>query len=208
MMKKDNKVNEKPYSALLLLKDFILIEAIVMYLVLVIGDFISAVSELPTVLTRYIPVAVATIVTTFFVIKSKSKKCKKSEEKEVKKYILIAPVILAVIILLYGLYSVESNLREIDTGTLRLLFSEEYVEQFIQQAANSARVSWFITATTYLIAAEAVVLIKRKKIGMLLKEDLEAEPMMMGQSEFVNMQNNFEMPEKNNEAINNIKWDL
>ena len=208
MNKEEKKVNEKPYNALLFLKDFILLELVIMYIVVVIGDFVSGITELPVLLTRYIPVAIAALLTTLLIIKFKAKKCKKSEEKEVKKYMFIAPIIVAVIIVVYGFYSVSVNIKEADTKVLGLLVSQEYIEELLQAAANSARMNWIITGSTYLVAAEAIVLMKRKKIGMLLKDDFESEPMMMETNEFVSMQNDFQVPEQNNEAINNIKWDL
>ena len=113
MSKKEKKeIEKKEFTSAMFLKNFIVVELVILYIVLIVGDAFST-PELSKLVTRFVPVGIVAFISTFLVIRSNAKKCKKTEEESVKRNTLIAPVIVAVILLVYGLYSVESNVQSI-----------------------------------------------------------------------------------------------
>lgn len=229
-MSKKEKIN-KPYSAKKLLKDLIIITIIALYVVIMLGDIVYMIIEdSDRIISRQIPVAVATILSTFLIIRSGSKKCNKSEEKMIKKDIFIAPVIVAIIIMFYGFYSVSVNIRdareniEKEMSVYSLFYSEEEIDaeidKIIAEAANQARQSWVITAVVYLVVAEVTVFISSKKLNQWLKEDIQPTafsdeiPQNTFSVQGIEMETNglevksAESLEENSGPINNINWNL
>lgn len=206
-MNKNKVSNKKPYSPMKFLKDGIVIELILLYITLMIGDAISLMEDNEMLFTRYIPIGVVTLIATFFIIKNNSKKCTKADEEIIRRNIFIIPVIVAVILLCYGLYSVSVNVNEVkeEAQLYSSMFGEELVETMLDVAASEARESWLITTFTYLIVAEAVAFMTSKKINGWLKDDIVedvTEPLTMEENK---EESNFEIEEK---TTNNIKWDL
>lgn len=225
-MSKKEKIN-KPYSVKNLLKDLIVITIIALYVVVMLGDIVYMVIEdSDRIISRQIPVAIATILSTFLIIRSGSKKCNKSEEKMIKKDIFIAPVIVAIIIMFYGFYCVSSNLGkarqnvEKELWVYSLYYSEEEmdaeIDKIIEEAGNQARQSWVITAVIYLVAAEVTVFISSKKLNQWLKEEIqptinsdEIPSNMFSPEGLETATNGFELKsEEDSGPINTINWNL
>jgi len=229
-MNKKEKIN-KSYSAKKLLKDLIVTTIIALYIVMMLGDIVYMIIEDSNrIISRQIPVVVTTILSTFVIIRSGSKRCHKSEEKMIKKDIFIAPVIVAVIIMFYGFYSVSSNIRESrediesEMRVYSLFYSEDEIDteidKIIAEAANQARKSWIIIAAIYLVSAEVTVFISSKKLSKWLKEDIQPTvfsneiPSTTFSPEGIEMETNTlevksaESLEENSGSINNINWNL
>jgi len=148
----------------------------------------------------------------------------------IKKDIFIAPVIVAVIIMFYGFYSVSSNIRESrediesEMRVYSLFYSEDEIDteidKIIAEAANQARKSWIIIAAIYLVSAEVTVFISSKKLSKWLKEDIQPTvfsneiPSTTFSPEGIEMETNTlevksaESLEENSGSINNINWNL
>ena len=205
MSKKEKKV--KPYGATSLLKDFVIISLVVIYITVMIGDGVSVViDDSMRIFTRHIPIAVVTLISTFFIMKSCSKKCNKAEEEAVKKNLFIAPIIIAIIFVLYGFYSVSSNMTEIkqENSWMFSLYEEEF-----EKAASEARVGWIIASVVYFVAAEFVVFMNKKNLNKWLQDVPEVMMNTEGLSNEVLTNETFEVKKKEEtQPINNIKWDL
>lgn len=211
--KKEKMVGPQEYSPLLFLKDFVVIQVILLYFVLFIGDLVSEFTELDMIITRYIPVAITTLISTLVIIKLKAKKCTKSEEKTVKIIIFLVPILLTVIIVGYGFYCVESNIEEFDFGIMKLLYSEEYINTFIAEARSMARQAWIITAASYLVSAEIMAFIASRNLKNKLQDEMMYEPVMQqpvmqSPNEIIGNQTSPIMQDENTSTLNNIKWDL
>ncbi len=222
-MENNNSKNKK-FTAGKLLSNFIFTEVIILYVVIVIGDLSETGMKLGTGnpinnswLTRYIPTAIASALIAFVIILSCRKKCGKSEYKEVKRNILIAPVIVGVIVLLYGLYSVSVNINEFkdkELGFLKYFVEDDELEKIIEEGANQARLNWLITSIGCLISAEIISFIMSKNIENYLIDDstlIEEEADINTttyevKNEELGTQNNNE--ENSNKANDTIKWNL
>lgn len=219
MMKKEKMKENKPYSIALLWKDFVVIEVVILYITLMLGDWIRVAGNASAILTRYVPIALVTLVSTFLIIRSKSKKCKKSEESEVKKTFVVAPFVIAIIMVFYGLYSVSVNMSKAEellrkeTKVYSLLYEESEYEEMIQEALKEVRgiaiQNWIITSVTYLISAEIMVLLSSRKLKLWLKEEMIAEnPVESMQAEDVIMDDATIKMEDNTQTTDSIKWNL
>lgn len=223
MSKKENVKNAKPYTKMNLLKDFVVIAVIVLYVTLRIGDEISEASSGiagTDIATRYIPIAIVTLIATFLTCYAKVGKFRKSEEKEVKKTLMIAPAIVTVILFIYGMYSVAVNVssfnkNDLEVGSIYLEYYEEIygvsLDDMIAEARNEAIMNWAIIAAIYLIEAEGVVFLITRNLNKKLKEDevLEQSPEDMLDSENPTeaMVTNSSSDEST-QVINNINWNL
>lgn len=174
-------------------------------------------------IARYIPTAIVTIISTVLVIKFNAKKSVKSEEKEIRKNCFIVPIIVEIIIMLYGFYSVASNVEkareELETSMkiYEIWYgkaeTDKMINEAIEKAIGTANQMWIITSVVYLAVAECVTVVTTKKLNKWLKEDFQFNNMeAFDQNEFqsseylgINEGNNtFE----NSDAPNNINWDL
>lgn len=208
MSKKENVKNAKPYTKMNLLKDFVVIAVIVLYVTLRIGDEISEASSGiagTDIATRYIPIAIVTLIATFLTCYAKVGKFRKSEEKEVKKTLMIAPAIVTVILFIYGMYSVAVNVSS---------YLEYYgvsLDDMIAEARNEAIMNWAITAAIYLIEAEGVVFLITRNLNKKLKED---EVLEASQEDMLDSENPTEAmvanssSDESTQVINNINWNL
>ena len=208
MSKKENVKNAKPYTKMNLLKDFVVIAVIVLYVTLRIGDEISEASSGiagTDIATRYIPIAIVTLIATFLTCYAKVGKFRKSEEKEVKKILMIAPAIVTVILFIYGMYSVAVNVSS---------YLEYYgvsLDDMIAEARNEAIMFWAITTAIYLIEAEGVVFLITRNLNKKLKED---EVLEASQEDMLDSENPTEAmvanssSDESTQVINNINWNL
>lgn len=203
-MEKNKVSNEKIYNPMRILRSGIVLELILLSITLYIGDAISAVSETSFLLTRYIPIGVVTLITTFSIIKNNSKKFTKSDEKIIKRNVLIMNVVVAIILLCYGLYSVNVNIEKAkdELKIYSLIWGEEVAETLLDTAIKEARTSWMITAFTYFIVAEGVAIMTSKKINTWLKDDIIEE------SVNTQVDVNESIVQENQETVNSIKWNL
>ena len=219
MMKKEKMKENKPYNVALLWKDFVVIEVVILYITLILGDLIRVASKASIILTRYVPIAFVTLVSTFLIIRSKSKKCKKSEENEVEKTFVIAPVVVAIIMFFYGLYSASVNMSKAEeqlrkeTKIYSLLYEKSEYEEMIQEALKEARSlaiqNWIITSVTYLVSAEIMVLLSSKKLKLWLKDEMIVENSIEGMQAEGNIMNDSVIKmEDNTQATDSIKWNL
>lgn len=92
-------------------KNFIGTQLVIMYLVIFIAN-IFADSELGLEIPRYIGVIVIGFLTAFFAIKKCLSLCTKEEYSNIKKLSHVYIGVVALVIFIYGLYSVSSNLKE------------------------------------------------------------------------------------------------
>ena len=217
-MKKDNKKELVEYNPMVLMKNFIICQLLILYITLGVGDVLSTSSELGNALTRYIPVALVTLVSAFIIFKKNISKCLLKDKEDVKQKVILSPIIVAVILLGYGLYSVESNMSSIrselnsssysEYSIYTLFMSEEEITQTLTEAAKLARKNWIITSIVYLLVAEFVAVSVNRKLEDWLKEESvykEAE-----NNNNTTTLENFEEQERFKEEVplNNIKWDL
>ena len=225
-MKKENK-KAVMYNPTVLLKNVIISQLLLLYITLSIGDSISLFSDFSDFITRYLPIGIVTLISSYFLFKKNISKCLVKDKEDVKKKVILAPIIVAVILLGYGLYSVESNSTEIRKELNKLkseveLYAgllpdveeqmDELEEQF-KSAIAEARINWFITSVIYLAVAEFVAYMSNKKLDVWLTLE---EPMTE------NLDNNLNTVEESNynfeptetvtqpteNSLNNIKWDL
>ena len=220
MSKKENVKNAKPYTKMNLLKDFVVITVIVLYAILIIGDEIRMASSGiagTNIATRYIPIAIATLIATILICYAKVGKFRKSEEKEVKKTLMIAPVIVTVILFIYGMYSVAVNVAtlnksDLGVGSIYLEYYEElYGVDMLAEARNKAIMNWAITTAIYLVEAEGVVFLITRNLNRKLKEDEVLEPSL---EDMLDSENPTEAmvtnssSDESTQVINNINWNL
>ncbi|MBR4110156.1 MAG: hypothetical protein IKK43_00475 [Clostridia bacterium] len=210
-MSKKEKV-EKEFNPGMFMKNFITFHVILLYIVISIGDVVALMSDdLSIIFTRFLPVGIVAFVFTFFNIKSSAKKCKKSDEQNMRKKIFIVPLIVAIIVFAYGLYSVHSIVksREAELSMYKLMIGEEAFETMMTEAANEARLIWGITAVVYLVAAEAAAILLKNKLNELMQD--EPEKPVLNEEVQSDIQPGMEMEQKDEkpeETVNNIKWDL
>ena len=170
------------------------------------------------IFVRYIPVGIVGFLITYSIIKSSAKKLKKADKESIRKMSFIFPIVIAVIMLLYGLYSVNSNIESFRTGyygTLIRLTGQTF-EEVIAEARNKANLHWLITSVVYLAFAEIGAFLGTRKLDGLLQED-EIEPTQEENVDegqlLVEGDEKLDLTPTNNTVsepqVNNaIKWDL
>lgn len=210
-MSKNQKV-EKEFNPGVFMKNFIVTQVLILYFLFMIGDAAIAIGidDPHRIITRFIPVGIIAFISSFFIIRSSAKKCKKSDEQDMKKKILIAPLIVAVILFAYGLYSVHSNLKEIEDelSIYMTILGEDTVTEEIEKAGNEARVTWAITAVIYLVAAEAGAFLTKNKLNSLMQDEPVVPQINEVASTETQETQQIEPKEEQQEPVNNIKWDL
>ena len=122
----------------------------------------------------------------------------------------IFPIVIAVIMLLYGLYSVNSNIESFRTGyygTLIKLTGQTF-EEVIAEARNKANLHWLITSVVYLAFAEIGAFLGTRKLdGLLQEENVDEGQLLVEGDEKLDLtttNNTVSEPQVNN----TIKWDL
>lgn len=177
-----NGVKEiKPFSIIQMIGS----EAIILYGVLIIGDALRKANLSSMFLTRYLPIAIVTIIMLYFLIKRGAKRCPKNEQMTYIKKIMIAQVVLAVILLIFGLISVNQKVSKLEkTMDLYTSYRSTYekgtsasniekLEEILNEAKKEATNSWIISAFTFLICAEGMTLFMDRRIYGIYGEDLE-----------------------------------
>lgn len=210
------KVKE-PYSMKNFAKGFFWKSIIILYVVLMIGNFFLA--TLDTIFVRYIPIGITGFLVTYFIIKNSAKKLQKSDKSSLKQMSFIFPIIIAVIMLMYGLYSVSLNIRNLRNKYDVLLESSIYAEEYatlITDSKNQANINWLITSIAYLVFAELGAFLIGKKLDDLLQEDkieptLEENVVTSEGTLPVDNDEKVDLTASNPENVtanNTIKWDL
>lgn len=224
MENNNQKVEHKPVY---ILRDFMAYEILILYVVLQIGNFMLELDN--DILVRYLPMGLVGLTASYFILKKQIKKCKKTEKDTVKKMVLVGPVLVAVILFLYGTYSVSSNMPEAEAimknelGTYIELYSSIYGEEAgnelwaevyleLDNIEKQARMKWVISSVTYLVTAGFVALLSTRRLDEWLKDEevvLETEENLVLDTALSveNVVEN-ENVEKEETPLNNIRWDL
>ena len=122
------------------------------------------IAKLPIIVTRYIPVGIVAVISTFFLIKFAIKKGYGFDQYTFWKKIMLVPIIIAIIILVYGIINVMINSNEINNKYYYLKHNEFYASM-LEKVKGEAIKTWFITSAIYLFGSELVTLImKNRKI--------------------------------------------
>ena len=223
---------EKPFS----MRSMIASEVLLLWVTLLIGDFLMVATKLPLVLTRYIPICVLSIAFTYYWVKKGAKRCLKSEQENFFKIIIIVPIIVAIILFVYGLVSVNRNVSKLEKEYKKMysLYSSYYgnsstLNQMIEKAKTDAIVAWIITSVIYLGVSEATTVYAKKRVYDLFIDDAtgntevitrmqtipgQAEPNhetdgnINNTTENINETNNNLSEDNNNDTIKKINWDL
>ena len=225
-MKKENK-KVVVYNPTVLLKNVIIYQLLFLYITLAIGDSVSMFSDTSDFLTRYLPIGIVTLITSYFLFKKNISKCLIKDKEEVNKKVVLAPIIVAVILFGYGLYSVESNSTEIKKEFNEIkaeveLYAElvpnvvsemDELEKQFKDAITEARLNWFITSIIYLVTAEFVAYMSKKKLDdwLTLEEPVsenEENNFKTGEVVTPEYEPTEEVTEPTETPLNNIKWDL
>lgn len=97
---------------------FLVVQAVVLYITLYITDMIRialmVTQENDTDIIRYVTIGVVGFLSVFILIKKSLKNCTRAEYESVQKISKLLPILIAVILLLYGFYSVSTNMRDIE----------------------------------------------------------------------------------------------
>lgn len=178
-MKKDNTKKEIVYTPIVLLKNIVVFQLIFVCIILEFGDIVREITDLSMVFTRYVSVGVITLISVYFYLKSSVSKCLLEDKEEVRKKTILAPIIVAVIIFVYGLYSVESNMSALKSNNYSyysMFLSDNEMDEILEQAASEARVSWIVTSIVYFVVAEcATFMLNRKLDELLILKDVTSE---------------------------------
>lgn len=98
---------------------FLGVQIVVLYITLYIGDMIRVAllftQEKDTDMIRYLSIGIVGFISVLILMKNTLKKCTQEQYNDVQKFSRLLPILLAVIILLYGFYSVASNMREFES---------------------------------------------------------------------------------------------
>ena len=193
-----------------------------LYLIVIAGDRISKQADINDIILRFIPIALFGLLVSYCITRDSAKKIKKSDKEIFKKTMFILPVIVAVVMFMFGLYSVSSNIktmREEYKGKIKMWNYEtqqtltEIYEQVISEARTEANTSWFLRSVTYLIFAEFGVFLVNKNLYKFMKRDVvelceederENETIIMNNDGNDNLTTNSE----SGGSVNNVKWDL
>ena len=202
---KAEKKEKNPYIS------FLTMEIVILYIVLYLGDIVRGIRDFDSMLmTRYLPIGITTFLTIYLCAKSYAKKIYRSSEDNFKMYVKILPAILALIMLVFGFYSVSTNIAslkydyryQIATSTL----DEEQVAKIEKEATKIARKSWMISSGVCLVAGLVGAFLVSDKISELVKEDEMQEPISF-KSEIPPEEKDSLTPETE-APVNNIKWNL
>ena len=212
-----NKKKKKKFSIV----SMISAELGIIYITLLIGSFINSfTNSFNLILLRYIPVVIVTLISTYFLIRWGAKNNLKSDKNSFWMQIMVVPLIVAIIIFLFGMYNIKVNSSKIDGkySLLKSRFSKEY-EDILNKAKKTARTSWIITSVVYVISSGTMTLILKSRIDDWLQEDeafdiVKPENRSQTTGELpneinqdnTNLNENSENEEDN--AIKKIKWDL
>lgn len=214
MKKKEEKI-ELPLSAGKFMKKFIVIECAWLYITLVLLDMgVFPALENSTLFRIGICGILSAIVAMLF-IKGTAKNCLKSEENLIKRNMVIAPIIVAVILAGYGIYSVNLNVEEIKSSGEYILLERmgvsDELEELIKEAKTEAYADFVATGVAVLVGAEVVVFLKKKKISDVLKDDMtlnnDLGGIITGEGN-VNQEVNIGVNNPDNTAQSNVKWDI
>lgn len=213
---------EKEYTIRKYFKYFVIISLVFLYLIVIAGDRISKQADINDIILRFIPIALFGLLVSYCITRDSAKKIKKSDKEIFKKTMFILPVIVAVVMFMFGLYSVSSNIktmREEYKGKIKMWNYEtqqtltEIYEQVISEARTEANTSWFLRSVTYLIFAELGVFLVNKNLYKFMKRDVvelceederENETIIMNNDGNDNLTTNSE----SGGSVNNVKWDL
>ncbi len=213
---------EKEYTIRKYFKYFVIISLVFLYLIVIAGDRISKQADINDIILRFIPIALFGLLVSYCITRDSAKKIKKSDKEIFKKTMFILPVIVAVVMFMFGLYSVSSNIktmREEYKGKIKIWNYEtqqtltEIYEQVISEARTEANTSWFLRSVTYLIFAELGVFLVNKNLYKFMKRDVvelykederENETIIMNNDGNDNLTTNSE----SDGSVNNVKWDL
>lgn len=213
---------EKEYTIRKYSKDFVVISLVFLYLIVIVGDGISKQADINDIILRFIPIALFGLLVSYCITRDSAKKIKKSDKEIFKKTMFVLPVIVAVVMFMFGLYSVSSNIktmREEYKGKINMWNYEtqqtltEIYEQVILEARAKANTSWFLRSVTYLVFAELGVFLVNKNLYKFMKRDVielceedkrENEAIIMNNDGNDNLTTNSE----SDGPVNNVKWDL
>lgn len=213
---------EKEYTIRKYFKYFVIISLVFLYLIVIAGDRISKQADINDIILRFIPIALFGLLVSYCITRDSAKKIKKSDKEIFKKTMFILPVIVAVVMFMFELYSVSSNIktmREEYKGKIKMWNYEtqqtltEIYEQVISEARTEANTSWFLRSVTYLIFAELGVFLVNKNLYKFMKRDVvelceederENETIIMNNDGNDNLTTNSE----SDGSVNNVKWDL
>lgn len=197
---------KKPYSVKKFARELFWNSLVILYIVLIVGN--AFVDNLSDIFVRYIPIAISGFLLTYIITKNGAKKLKKADKGALKKKSFILPIIIAVLMLLQGLYSVSVYIETIrneyeNFSSLLVLF-----EDSIETARKEANLHWVVTSISYLVFAELGAFLISKKLDKFLQEDeieLVQEENVIDNDEKFNLATN----EVESTSVNNtIKWDL
>ena len=164
----------------------------------------------------------STAIVTYFLIRSGAQKVSKFEKEDFLKKIKIIPIIVTVILFIYGIISVNHNLSKIENKisqyrTLYSYMNKDTTNEFdkmIEDAKNKAIKSWAITSIIYLALSEGTTFAIKNKIDDLFNED-ELNQIYETKNEChaeKNMESNNKETLNNtdgtNDVVKKIKWDL
>ncbi len=213
---------EKEYTIRKYSKDFVVISLVFLYLIVIVGDGISKQADINDIILRFIPIALFGLLVSYCITRDSAKKIKKSDKEIFKKTMFVLPVIVAVVMFMFGLYSVSSNIktmREEYKGKINMWNYEtqqtltEIYEQVILEARAKANTSWFLRSVTYLVFAELGVFLVNKNLYKFMKRDVielceedkrENEAIIMNNDGNDNLTTNSE----SDGPVNNVKWNL
>ena len=213
MKMKNEEKNEKEFN----IETFIIITCIILYFVIRIGDIISISNIIDNSIFRYTAVGIASIIVTFILVLVIARKNSNYNFNDSIKRFMIAPLIVSVIIGVYGICSVYSNLGKLKKNYMYSAYStilKDEVRELEKKATSDAISNWMITALIYLISSELVMVLLKNRVK--ISEDDHSANL----SNLANMQNqvvqgsmNYNSTndnEKNNtdSTTRNIKWDL
>lgn len=214
-----NNIKEKKLFSMV---NMIGLEMMILYIVLRIGDAFKISANVPNIVARYIPIGIATAIFTYFLTRAGAKKVSIYEKEDFLKKIKIIPIIVAVILLIYGIISVNSNLSKMESkiSQYRTLYSymnknnSNEFDKMIKDAKSKAIMSWIITSIIYLALSEGTTFAIKDKMDDLF--DADESNKFYGTEDTYNAENNIENnngenlnnTDDSNDAAKKIKWDL
>jgi hypothetical protein len=213
---------KKEYTIRKHFKDFIVISFLFLCFIIIVGDEISHYADINDIILRYIPIALFGLLVSYCITRDGAKKIKKSDKEIFKKTMFVLPVIVAVVIFMFGLYNVSSNIK-----TMREEYKEEIsvwryenqqtltkiYEKAISEARAKANTVWFLRSITYLVFAELGVFLVNKNLYKFMEKDViefsgedkhENESIIMNNDGNANLTAN----DESNKTVNSVKWDL
>ena len=219
--------NKKEFSLKSFIVNITIVQMVITYFVLILGN-IGIALDFTEIISRYIPVALVAFFGTFLFYKFGVKKLHKSDSKTVKTLGFLVPLGIAILIFAFGIYSVNSNIKdakkEVDKNLMSIMYKnvygeEEYnkhVEEAILEAKDKAIKMWSICSIVYAVFGElaAIITLRNLEEKMLGDEDLQVSDNMSyrvintgenNQNETMNLTGT---PPINQNDSNNINWNL